>query len=88
MHLHSLPRGAAQPRARIGAPAGVRYRRSVNLAVVIPALDEAVLHADTRLDPARRCLANGVWRTLGRHWLAAAWGLGVDRDRIARWVRR
>jgi len=38
---------------------------------------------------ARRYLANGVWRTMALHWLAAgAWTLGVDRDRIARWVRR
>jgi len=38
---------------------------------------------------ARRYLANGVWRTMGLHWLAAgAWTLGVDRGRIARWVGR
>jgi rSAM/selenodomain-associated transferase 2 len=38
---------------------------------------------------ARRYLANGVWRTMALHWLAAgAWTLGVDRERIARWVRR
>jgi rSAM/selenodomain-associated transferase 2 len=38
---------------------------------------------------ARRYLANGVWRTMGLHWLAAAaWGLGVDRERIAGWLRR
>jgi rSAM/selenodomain-associated transferase 2 len=37
---------------------------------------------------ARRYLANGVWRTMVRHWLAAgAWTLGVNRDRIAGWVR-
>ena len=37
---------------------------------------------------ARRYLANGVWRTMGRHWLAlAAWALGVDHQRIAAWVR-
>jgi rSAM/selenodomain-associated transferase 2 len=37
---------------------------------------------------ARRYVANGVWRTMGRHWLAAAaWALGVDRQRIAAWVR-
>jgi rSAM/selenodomain-associated transferase 2 len=37
---------------------------------------------------ARRYVANGVWRTLGRHWFAAAaWALGVDRRRIAAWVR-
>jgi rSAM/selenodomain-associated transferase 2 len=37
---------------------------------------------------ARRYVANGVWRTMGRHWLAAAaWALGVDRQDIAAWVR-
>ena len=37
---------------------------------------------------ARRYVANGVWRTMGRHWLAAAaWAFGVDRQRIAAWVR-
>ncbi len=37
---------------------------------------------------ARRYVENGVWRTMGRHWLAAAaWALGVDRHRIAAWVR-
>jgi hypothetical protein len=38
---------------------------------------------------ARRYVGSGVWRTAGRHLLAvAAWGLGVDRHRIARWVGR
>jgi rSAM/selenodomain-associated transferase 2 len=37
---------------------------------------------------ARRYLANGVWRTMALHWFAAAaWTLGVDRERIAGWVR-
>jgi rSAM/selenodomain-associated transferase 2 len=37
---------------------------------------------------ARRYLESGVWRTMALHWLAAgAWALGVDRERIARWVR-
>lgn len=37
---------------------------------------------------ARRYVANGVWRTMGVHWLAAAaWAVGVDRHRIAAWVR-
>lgn len=37
---------------------------------------------------ARRYIADGVWRTMALHWLAAgAWTLGVDRERIARWVR-
>jgi rSAM/selenodomain-associated transferase 2 len=38
---------------------------------------------------ARRYLAGGVWRTMWRHWTAAAgWRLGVDRARIAAWYRR
>lgn len=38
---------------------------------------------------ARRYLANGVWRTMALHWLAAgAWALGVDRGRVAGWVGR
>jgi hypothetical protein len=38
---------------------------------------------------ARRHLAAGPWRTALRHNLAAlAWALGVDRARIAAWVRR
>lgn len=38
---------------------------------------------------ARRYLSGGVARTMARHWLAAgAWRLGVDRARVAAWVRR
>lgn len=38
---------------------------------------------------ARRYLAGGVLRTMGRHWLAlAGWRLGIDRQRVARWSRR
>ncbi|MFQ5418284.1 MAG: TIGR04283 family arsenosugar biosynthesis glycosyltransferase [Myxococcota bacterium] len=38
---------------------------------------------------ARRYLERGVWRTAGTHVLAAAgWTLGVDRARLARWLRR
>jgi rSAM/selenodomain-associated transferase 2 len=38
---------------------------------------------------ARRYRKHGVLRTWARNALAlAAWRLGVDRDRIARWVRR
>ncbi len=38
---------------------------------------------------ARRYLAGGVWRTMWRHWTAAAgWLCGVDRARIAAWYRR
>lgn len=38
---------------------------------------------------ARRYLTAGVWRTMLRHWTAAAgWMLGVDRGRIAAWYRR
>jgi rSAM/selenodomain-associated transferase 2 len=37
---------------------------------------------------ARRYQSNGVLRTWARNTIAlAAWRLGVDRDRIARWVR-
>jgi rSAM/selenodomain-associated transferase 2 len=37
---------------------------------------------------ARRYVTNGAWRTMGLHWLAAgAWALGIDRRRIAAWVR-
>lgn len=38
---------------------------------------------------ARRYLEGGVLRTMWRHWrAAAAWSLGVDRERIAAWYRR
>jgi rSAM/selenodomain-associated transferase 2 len=38
---------------------------------------------------ARRYRAGGPLRTMLRHWLVAfAWGLGVDRQRIAQWARR
>jgi rSAM/selenodomain-associated transferase 2 len=38
---------------------------------------------------ARRYRAGGPLRTMLRHWLAtAAWTLGVERARIARWVGR
>ncbi len=38
---------------------------------------------------ARRYLSGGVARTMARHWLAAgAWRLGIDRSRVAAWVRR
>lgn len=43
----------------------------------------------TALTSARRYTANGVWRTMAHHWLAAgAWALGVNRDVIARWLPR
>jgi rSAM/selenodomain-associated transferase 2 len=38
---------------------------------------------------ARRYRAGGPLRTMLRHWLAAAaWTLGVDRERVAHWVGR
>ncbi|MEB2345559.1 MAG: TIGR04283 family arsenosugar biosynthesis glycosyltransferase [Deltaproteobacteria bacterium] len=38
---------------------------------------------------SRRYLRRGVLRTFGRHALAlAAWRLGLDRERVADWVRR
>jgi hypothetical protein len=38
---------------------------------------------------ARRYLAGGVVRTMLRNWAAlAAWGLGLDRERVAAWYRR
>lgn len=38
---------------------------------------------------ARRYQRRGVWRTWGRNALAlAAWRLGLDRERVAAWVRR
>lgn len=38
---------------------------------------------------ARRYLAGGVFRTMFRHWAAVcAWLLGLDRERVAAWVRQ
>ena len=38
---------------------------------------------------ARRHLEGGVWATAAQHMLAlAAWRLGVDRERVARWLGR
>jgi rSAM/selenodomain-associated transferase 2 len=38
---------------------------------------------------ARRYLARGPWRTAWRHALGAlAWSIGMDRARVAAWVRR
>lgn len=38
---------------------------------------------------ARRYLRGGVLRTMLRHWIAAAaWGVGIDRARLAAWYRR
>jgi len=38
---------------------------------------------------ARRYREGGVLRTMWRHWqAAAAWALGVDRERVAAWYRR
>jgi hypothetical protein len=38
---------------------------------------------------ARRYCANGVWRTVARHSLAAgARAVGMDRAHIARWMAR
>ncbi|MEE8580879.1 MAG: glycosyltransferase family 2 protein [Myxococcota bacterium] len=37
----------------------------------------------------RRYLVRGVFRTMFRHWLAAAaWTMGVDRERLAAWYGR
>jgi rSAM/selenodomain-associated transferase 2 len=38
---------------------------------------------------ARRYLAGGVFKTMARHWAAAAaWLLSLDRERIAAWYQR
>jgi rSAM/selenodomain-associated transferase 2 len=38
---------------------------------------------------SRRYLQRGVWRTWSQHALAlAAWRLGLDRERVAAWMRR
>ncbi len=48
----------------------------------------AMLDAPAPTSP-RRHLDRGVWRTALRHTAAAgAWAAGVDRRRIARWVKR
>ena len=37
---------------------------------------------------SRRYLERGAWRVAGRNLLVAlAWGLGVDRERVAAWYR-
>ena len=38
---------------------------------------------------ARRYRAGGPLRTMGRNWIALlGWRLGIDRERLAEWLRR
>jgi rSAM/selenodomain-associated transferase 2 len=57
----------------------VRMKRAGRLALL----------AAPAVTSARRYRTGGPLRTMLRHWIAAAaWTLGVDRARIAHWVRR
>jgi rSAM/selenodomain-associated transferase 2 len=61
----------------------------LDLAVAMRRRGKLVIVPLSATTSARRYEANGVWRTMALHWLAAgAWALGVDRGRIARWVGR
>jgi rSAM/selenodomain-associated transferase 2 len=74
--------------ADVGGVPQVRIMEDLDLVVALRRKGRLAALSLPATTSARRYVANGVWRTMGRHWLAAAaWALGVDRRRIAAWVR-
>jgi rSAM/selenodomain-associated transferase 2 len=74
--------------AEVGGIPQVPIMEDLDLVVALRRRGELAVLDLPATTSARRYLENGIWRTMGRHWLAAAArALGVDRDRIAAWVR-
>jgi len=73
----------------IGGVPQVRVMEDLDLVAAMRRTGRLVILPQTAMTSARRYVAGGVWRTMFSHWLAAAaWGLGVDRERIAGWLGR
>jgi len=73
----------------IGGVPQVGFMEDLDLVKALRRLGRLIILPLPATTSARRYRARGVWRTMALHWLAAgAWTLGVDRSRIARWVRR
>jgi rSAM/selenodomain-associated transferase 2 len=73
---------------RVGGVPQAEIMEDLDLVVALRRTGRLALLELPATTSARRYLDHGVWRTMGRHWLAAAaWGLGVPRERIIAWVR-
>jgi hypothetical protein len=73
----------------IGGIPQVPILEDLDLVAALRRIGRLVILPQTATTSARRYIAGGVWRTMFSHWLAAAaWGLGVDRERIAGWLGR
>jgi rSAM/selenodomain-associated transferase 2 len=72
----------------IGGIAPVPIAEDLDLVRALAGQGRLALLPEAVTTSARRYLRGGVFRTWLRHTLGlAGWRLGVDRDRLARWVR-
>jgi rSAM/selenodomain-associated transferase 2 len=73
----------------MGGVPQVRLMEDLDLVAAMKRGGRLALLAAPATTSARRYRERGPWRTAGRNLLAAmAWACGVDRARIAGWVRR
>ena len=73
----------------IGGIPDVPVMEDVDLVRAMKKRGRLALLRDTATTSARRYLEGGVLRTSVMHFLAfSAWRLGMDRARLARWLRR
>ena len=73
----------------IGGIPDVPVMEDLDLVQRMKRAGRLALLAAPAVTSARRYRAGGPLRTMLRHWVtAAAWSLGVDRQRIAQWARR
>ena len=73
----------------IGGVPGVNVMEDLDLVRAMKRRGRVVALTPSALTSARRYREQGAAGTLARNAVAlVAWRLGVDRDRIARWVRR
>lgn len=73
----------------IGGVPQVPLMEDLDLVAALKRRGRLALLPQAAVTSARRYRQRGVLRTMLRNWAAAAgWSLGVDRERIARWVRR
>jgi rSAM/selenodomain-associated transferase 2 len=73
----------------IGGIPQVPIMEDLDLVAAMRRLGRIEILSLTAATSARRYEANGVWRTMAYHWLAAgAWASGIDREGIARWMMR
>jgi rSAM/selenodomain-associated transferase 2 len=73
----------------IGGIPEVSIMEDLDLVHRLKRCGRLALLAAPAMTSARRYRAGGPLRTMLRHWVAAAaWTLGVDRERVAHWVDR